>query len=177
LKAACLTAAIPSVQHHHSAPPVQYPVQRSRFQGTLLCGAALLEALVLLLWTQSVQDAVGQSFWRVGLGALACVATWGMALSSWRRTSPGTLAWDGVSWRFETQVPVVQEFAAGGIAAISVHLDFQSVILARLHAGALDPLRRSLWIWLERRSAPAQWKALRRAVLANGASNSARIGA
>jgi hypothetical protein len=85
--------------------------------------------------------------------------------------------WDGMNWRFEAQVPLQQALVAESITAISIHLDFQAVILARLHGGVLDPLQYDPWLWLERRGAPARWKALRRALLANGPAKSARIGA
>jgi hypothetical protein len=96
---------------------------------------------------------IGAQGWRaatlagsVMLAALAC----GVLLG---RQRPGELRFDGKEWRMTGAA----NFRA---ARLTAALDFQSLMLVRLGS----PDQRSRWQWLERRSAPERWLALRRAV-------------
>jgi len=135
----------------HSAPAVSYPVGRSSFYGTLLLGIHLIGASVLSAWA-AVSDAPG-------LGHVAAFALWltsaSLSMWSWRRAPAGALTWDGQHWLWtggDLSHPV----------ALSVALDLQSLMLIQLCSSEAP----SLWVWLERRAAPARWRPCRRAVFA-----------
>jgi toxin CptA len=136
----------------HNAPPVVYPLGRSRFQGWLLafvwCGG-----LLLAFWWAA---AMRQIDWRIFLAG-GCIAAAGVtAYIGWKNAPVGQLAWDGQHWRWES--PGYQT----GIAEqqLSVIADFQHLLLLRIE----NPAHASLWLWLERRALPERWLDLRRAV-------------
>lgn len=137
----------------HNAPPVVYPLGRSRFLGALLLGLWLCGLLLTLLW---FFQGTGRLDWRIAL-ALVCVAAAGAAAyAGWRNAPAGQLAWDGEVWRWES--PGYQ----AGVAeyGLSVLADFQNILLLRLENQA----HACLWLWVERRSMPERWLDLRRAV-------------
>jgi toxin CptA len=137
----------------HNAPPVVYPLGRSRFLGALLLGLWLCGLLLSLLWfLQSGRP----TDWRIGLD-LAFVAGAGTAAYiGWRNAPAGLLAWDGEVWRWES--PGYQ----AGVAeyTLSVLGDFQHALLLRLENQA----HARLWLWVERSAFPERWLDLRRAV-------------
>jgi toxin CptA len=137
----------------HNAPPVVYPLGRSRFLGVLLLGLWLCGLLLVLAWFFL---GAGLLDWRIAL-ALACVLGAGAAAyAGWRNAPAGQLAWDGEVWRWES--PGYQ----AGVAeyGLSVLADFQHALLLRLENQA----HACLWLWMERRSMPERWLDLRRAV-------------
>jgi toxin CptA len=143
----------------HSAPAVSYPVGRSSFYGTLLVGIHVIGGSVLLAWAV-VSDVLG-------LGHVAAFALWlasaALAMWSWRRAPAGALTWDGQHWLWtsgDLSHPVV----------LSVALDLQSLMLIQLCSSEAP----SLWVWLERRAAPARWRPCRRAVFARRPGDPAR---
>lgn len=78
------------------------------------------------------------------------------ALYGWKNSPVGQLAWDGQVWRWEG--PGYQV----GVAEydLSAALDFQNLMLLRIENQA----HATLWLWAERRTFPARWLDLRRAV-------------
>jgi hypothetical protein len=136
----------------HNAPPVVYPLGRSRFQVWLLLGLWLAGLLVVSLWVYVVQ----QVDWRTVLALVAVLASGGAAYTGVKSAPAGQLAWDGEVWRWETL-----SYQAG-IAEyeLSVVVDFQHRLLLRLQNQAQS----NMWLWVERQAAPERWLDLRRAV-------------
>lgn len=138
----------------HKAPTVDYPVGPSRFYTLALSviwsGVIGVDAMWLLR--------ASRLDWRHMLGiAVSLAAGVVMALCARRAAPAGTLLWDGQCWWWET----------GGVRAsgeVKPRLDLQSVLLLGFlpHSGARQ------WLWLEKRTAPTRWNALRRAVHASG---------
>jgi len=133
----------------HNAPPVTYPVGRSRFQAVAQGGLWLLGVATVVGWCWQV-DALG---WRQGVAALAALGAGLLALHGWWKTPSAVLCWDGQHW-FWTHHGVVWT------VRVSVHLDLQHHLMLCLRPGAGRPL----WCWAERASKPALWRGLRRAV-------------
>lgn len=136
----------------HNAPPVVYPVGRSRFLAWLLIVLWLAGLLLTLLWYYLSR----QIDWRMVLALAAVLGAGGAARSSWAHAPVGQLAWDGDAWRWESTS--YQTGIAG--YELSVVADLQRRLLVRLenHAHA------RLWLWVERREMPERWLDLRRAV-------------
>jgi len=137
----------------HNAPPVVYPLGRSRLLGVLLLSLWLCGLLLTLAWFLQAAD---QPAWRTGLVCVLLAGTAAAAGTGWRNTPVGQLAWDGEVWRWES--PGYQ----AGVAeySLSVLADFQHVLMLRLENQA----HACLWLWVERRSMPERWLDLRRAV-------------
>jgi hypothetical protein len=136
----------------HNAPPVVYPLGRSRFQGGVLLGLWLAGLVVTALWWRA---APGPD-WRLGT-ALAVVLAAGIAAGlGWKNAPTGQLRWDGQVWRWESQ-----GYQAGTpVRALSVALDLQHVLLLRLE----NQDHAMLWLWAGRSAMPERWLDLRRAV-------------
>lgn len=145
----------------HNAPAVSYPVGRSRFQGQWLGGLTTLGCLAGVWWW-SVVDTPG---WRQGLYFVVLLLTVVASFRAWWRSPSGVLAWDGEAWRF------------GGTygGKVRLHLDLQFCMLLCLQSDAEGAGR--LWLWPERRTAPAAWLALRRAVMSSATDRVVRSGA
>lgn len=148
-----------------NAPSVSYPVGRCPFWVLMLAALAMCIALVLGL------AAADLPAWPRGLLGVLFVAWLVWAGISLARVPRGWLRW---------QRPVAQEagwwtWSAGlggssgdeGLGPVSLHcvLDLQNRALLRLHGPRGVPR----WVWLEQGSAPPDWLALRRAVLAHSA--------
>ncbi|MBS0507161.1 MAG: hypothetical protein JSR53_07250 [Proteobacteria bacterium] len=139
------------------APAVRYPLGRSPALAWLLAALAACSLAGLLAWlalgtapaSLSIKAATGLGLW---LMAAALAWRW------WHRMPVGQLCWDGGQWRLEYPAPGCEHAVQG---SPRVHLDLQSGMLLLLAPMAQG---RGLWLWLERRSDPAQWLALRRAV-------------
>lgn len=143
----------------HSAPAVSYPVGRSRFQGQLIVVLGLIGCLAGLAWCATVE----RLGWRQGLFfVILSLACW-VASLAWSRSSVGELTWDGQGWRFNGALGALN-------GEVRLQLDLQFCMLLRLRS---DDGRR-WWLWSEKRSAPAGWLALRRAVMSNAADRSAQ---
>lgn len=136
----------------HNAPPVVYPIVRSRLQAWVLLAVWGAGVLAVLGWFQSnpVVD------WRVLLAVSAVLVAGVVAFAGWKNAARGQLAWDGQMWRWES--PGYQT----GVAEqqLRVIADFQHLLLLRLENQA----HARLWLWLERRACPERWLDFRRAV-------------
>ncbi|OGB01593.1 MAG: hypothetical protein A3E79_16845 [Burkholderiales bacterium RIFCSPHIGHO2_12_FULL_61_11] len=136
----------------HNAPPVVYPLGRSRFLGWLLLALWLAGLLALLLWSYATR----QLDWRMAFAVAAVVGTGVLARVGWNNSPTGQLVWDGEVWRWESS-----SYRTGiGEYKLSLIADFQSMLLLRLEnqAGA------RLWLWVEQGVLPERWLDLRRAV-------------
>lgn len=135
-----------------SAPPVSYPVGRSRFY----------LGMILLLWLIALVFAVTWWFqssgagWPAGLMAGLLPFMGGVLLWDWRSSPKGMLQWDGRSWSWTAvgDHPVLR---------VSVQLDLQEVLLLTCEMAT----GRRLWLWVQHATQPAQWLALRRALMAH----------
>jgi toxin CptA len=133
----------------HKAPTVDYPVGPSLFHTLALLALWLCVAGVDVAWWMQ-SDRID---WRhVSAGAITLGAAV-VAFRTWQLRSTGILQWDGQSWWWD---------AAGTRVSgeLKPRLDLQSVLLLDFsaHTGSRK------WLWLERRTAPSRWSALRRAV-------------
>jgi hypothetical protein len=133
----------------HNAPPVSYPVGRSRFQARVQSALWLLGAATVFAWCWQV-DALG---WRQGLALVAVVGAGGVAWHGWWTSPAAVLRWDGQQWFWVcADLPRAVQ--------VSAHLDLQHHLLLRMQ----PDLGRSWWCWAERASQPVHWRSLRRAV-------------
>ena len=150
-----------------SAPSVSYPVGRCRFWAWWLLALGLGIACALLATAQTLPGAP-----RVVLGAVFLVWV-GWALALVLRPAKGRLVWQRVvaqeagAWRWQADLGSA---AGEGLAPLSLHLvlDLQQRMLLRLRG----PLGVPRWVWVEQGSAPADWLALRRAIVAQPADTS-----
>ena len=134
----------------HSAPSVTYPVGRSFWAGAAMAVVWALGLVVSALWSWQLAG----PGWRMALAWLACAATGAAAVTAWWRSPAGRLHGSDGAWQWApAQGPALD-------GSVRVALDLQHLLLLRLSSqgGA------AVWLWLERRSAPAHWAALRRAV-------------
>lgn len=140
----------------HSAPPVVYPLGRSRFQALLLAGLWAAGCASIVLWLFSGQQAV----WHVVLSVTAFSGAGLAAFIGGKNTKAGQVVWDGQHWRWE--VPVYQS----GIAEhrVSVMADFQSLLLLRIQSDT----QKSMCVWCERSAFPERWLDFRRALFSPG---------
>jgi hypothetical protein len=132
----------------HSAPPVSYPLGRSRFAAALLLLAFVLGGAVTASWWFQSQS----PGWRVGGACLVLAAAGVLAAWHWRHAAEGTLAWDGETWAWSGE-----RFERTG--AIEVSVDLQRWLLLRWTSGS-----ESHWFWLDRARRAERWDDLRRAV-------------
>lgn len=136
----------------YKAPPVVYPVGRSRWAaGTMVLGWAAA-AGVTLAWT-----------WAAGPGDSAPTWGWASLLAAgwvlvwhWRSAPTGQLSWDGQDWLWVSRAYPV------GTALLRprIVIDLQSVIVVRLS----NPAGAALTLWLDAGQAPSIWLDLRRAI-------------
>ncbi|MBC7405094.1 MAG: hypothetical protein H7252_05365 [Cytophaga sp.] len=136
----------------HNAPPVVYPLGRSRFQGWVLF-VLWFAGLLLLLDSLRVQAPSG---WRAFAILMSVVVAGVAARMGWKNSPIGLLAWDGQLWRWEGpgyQSGVVEQ-------KLLVVFDFQNLLMLQLE----NPAKARLWLWAERKAAPERWLDLRRAV-------------
>ncbi|MEO8390172.1 MAG: hypothetical protein ABI546_17475 [Polaromonas sp.] len=145
----------------HNAPPVVYPLGRSRFLGSLLLGLWLSGLLLTFLWYFQTRELD----WRIGLAAAGVVGAGVAAYRGWRNSALGQLAWDGDRWRWEK--PGYQ----AGIAEYELWVlaDLQHYLLLGLE----NTVHAREWLWVERDAMPDRWLDLRRAVYSPRKSSSA----
>ena len=137
----------------HNAPPVVYPLGRSRFLGALLLGVWFLGLFAVLFWHF---QGSAQLDWRLALVGCSVLGAGIAAGIAWHRTPVGRLAWDGEVWCWKSP-----GYQAGTVEyKLCVLGDFQHLLLLRLE----NPDHACLWLWVERRAMPERWLDLRRAV-------------
>ncbi|MCW5649663.1 MAG: hypothetical protein KIS62_07960 [Ramlibacter sp.] len=101
----------------------------------------------------------GQAGWRLGVMAACVVASGAWALRAHSAAPQGVLSWDGQAWAWRPGS------AAEEAGRPVVALDLQRWLLLRWTLAGGER-----WLWLGRAQAPAQWRALRRAVHARARS-------
>ncbi|MFT4242719.1 MAG: hypothetical protein QM569_10590 [Acidovorax sp.] len=137
-----------------NAPPVLYPLRRSRFLGALLVMIVLAGAGVLAGWV--VCGAGPDRGWPAAAALCMWLVSAGGALHFWLRQPTGAIRWDGQFWALVG--------SDGRATALSdppqVFLDLQSYLWMQVAPEGW----RSRWLWLERSSQSERWMDLRRAV-------------
>lgn len=150
------------------APAVRYPHGRAPAVGWLLIAVASVGLACMLGWlvlgTERADLAV-KAVTGLGLWLVCCAVAW----LWWLRMPVGQLTWDGGQWLLESGLPGQAQTVQD---SPRVHLDLQWAML--LSAQALQG--RGMWLWLERRSDPVQWLALRRAVYSPARSQALGVG-
>ncbi|WP_051603075.1 hypothetical protein [Simplicispira psychrophila] len=138
----------------HCAPPVRYPVARSRWLASALALYAFAGGLALLGWA-----AVGAgTHWRwISAASALWIVCSVLAGWFWRTAPCGTLVWNGLDWMLESPQGVA---LCAPCTCAQVHFDLQRRLWLRLQPDT----GRALWLWLEWRSQPTRWDDLRRAV-------------
>ena len=146
----------------YSAPAVSYPVGRSRFEGQLIGGLTVIGCATGLFWWSFV-DMPG---WRQALFFVILLAACLVSVRAWLRSPAGVLAWEGPVWRCTGAFGVTS-------GKVTLHLDLQFCMLLclRPHDGE------RLWLCPEQRTAPADWLALRRAVISSPSDRASLRGA
>jgi toxin CptA len=136
----------------YNAPPVTYPLGRSRFQAWFLVSLWLAGVLLAVSWFLMVP----RLDWRLDVVCLSIAVTGVAALAAWKNSPSGQLVWDGQMWCWES--PGYQ----AGVAEqqLSVIADFQGLMLLRIENQA----RASMWLLMEKAAMPERWLDLRRAV-------------
>ena len=133
----------------HSAPSVSYPVGRSRFMGWFIFFANVAGVLAGWLWYQQLES-LG---WRQWLFSGSLIASCFLAFQTWRRVPQGHISWDGQVWCWTCGAISTQ-------GSVTIHLDFQSVMLLRLNTKTAG----RIWLWPERHVDVTRWVGLRRIV-------------
>lgn len=135
----------------HRAPAVSYLVARSRWHRRAVIFLWLLGFAMSLAWVH------GQSNWAREVLVFATLFLAGvLSWRGWQQSPTGCLQWDGQHWHWSG-------LEDPGQCRLNVLLDFQSVLLVCVRGNTNRPV----WLWLEQ-SEPvgAQWRALRRALVA-----------
>ena len=135
----------------HRAPAVSYRVVRS-VQHLALVALLWVVGLFSLLLFGATQALSPVEMMAIGLVTTLCGATacWG-----WQRSSEGLLCWDGTQWHWDG-------FADESACNLVLRMDLQGLLLVTV----AHPAGQLSWLWLSRNAADAQWRALRRAVVA-----------
>ena len=138
-----------------NAPPVLVPVGRFVWGGRIALMLALLTALVWLVLAGMQAVSAG----RMALLGLVCLLSAGLSCLAWQREQllPGELAWDGEGWWYSTP--------GGASLAVRVTLNWDAgrAMLLSVQAREADGWH-AQHLWLQARSLPLQWHALRCAV-------------
>ncbi|MDO9359291.1 MAG: hypothetical protein Q7T70_09895 [Polaromonas sp.] len=136
----------------HNAPPVVYPLGRSRFQAAVFLACWLTGAAVFVVWWLHAP----QRDWRLWLGLAAVLTAGVIALAGWGNSPTGQLHWDGQTWRWQG----LTDLEPQALRRLAATLDLQGVLLLRIEIAG----RRALWLWAGRVAMPERWLDLRRAV-------------
>ncbi|RZI77875.1 MAG: hypothetical protein EOP80_03150 [Variovorax sp.] len=139
----------------HSAPSVSFPVGRSRSAGRILLALWVTGACCAVI-SACLLNGVG---WRTAVLLASTLLAAALAGRAFWRQPTGRLHFDGQNWSLTGTYPAPA-------ARLVPALDLQSLLLVRL----VMANRRSRWLWLERRSDPPRWLALRRAVYSRAPS-------
>jgi toxin CptA len=146
----------------HGAPAVSYPVGRSRVAGALLLAAWAAGAAGVIAWLLVADPAPAR--WAACVAAVLIGGA--VALHAWTRSVRGELAWSGEEWSWTRNARA----QAGGL--VDAVLDLQHTMLLRWQVSPGSAAGR--WLWVERRTDPARWDALRRAVYSRARPESPR---
>lgn len=133
----------------HNAPAVSYPAGRCASAGAALAAIWLAGAAGIVLW--AAQARVAPMAFAIACAALLAGGGW--AGRAWLRSPVGTLSWDGQGWTWAA----AEGAQAAGTPELA--LDAQRILLLRWQGPG-----RAQWLWLQRRTLPARWDDLRRAV-------------
>ena len=152
-----------------SAPATRFPVANSRLQAYFLSSIWVCSALVGLFWSLTASI----SFWRLWAAIVVIFVAAGAAIWGLKRACKGSLRWDRHAWSL-TLAKSDSEDQQSLVGTLTVHLDFQRVLLVRFQGD--NGSRR--WLWLDRGFDPRAWLAMRRAVYSpNPNSESKRLNA
>lgn len=156
----------------YNAPSVVYPVGRCAFYALLLTIIGLVSAAVGTLFLLGLAQRLDHSSrWTT---VLACVLLWmvwvAIAATGWLRSQQGTLEWDSSAVLDEGEAGAwlwsdLSCFEPVALNQMEWVLDLQDRILLRFRSVNMG----QRWIWLERRSHPARWNDLRRALVSSRA--------
>ncbi|MEN9904484.1 MAG: hypothetical protein RLZZ555_1049 [Pseudomonadota bacterium] len=156
----------------HSAPSVEYPAGRSAFQARIEGALALAWLGMQAAWWLSLEGAALPGAWWFS-GLLGLVA-W--LVQRWRARSvvEGRLSWEPAARRPAGMSPQPGSLPGRWVwrseayrhgtelASLRWSLDLQQRVLLQLRNAAGI----SWWVWLECDRAPADWQALREALVA-----------
>lgn len=144
----------------HRPPAVAWVLLPSRWQWRTLTALSLLTALV---WIAFISEQGWGHTSLIVLGALLVGVL--QTFMAWHNAPKGQLRWDGEQWYWTDE----QDRAVRTMACI---LDMQAMMLLQVTCDQ----GKSHWLWLDSGDKPAQWKALRRAIVASeGVSHEAVI--
>ncbi|GAA6120204.1 hypothetical protein [Acidovorax sp. FG27] len=149
-----------SASHPHHPPAVRCPVARSGLLGAALAAVVAAAAMVIVAWWFSGAPAGAPA--PIVIGLVLWSSTAALATLAWLRSPRGAIEWDGAQWWWSAAgaaLPVACQ------APPTVHLDIQGFLLV-----SACPAGCRLWLALERRQAPQQWLAFRRAVYSRARS-------
>lgn len=135
----------------HRTPAVSYRVVRS-VQHLALNATLWGIGLVSLSMFGATQPLSWIEILAVYFGALlsGAIALWG-----WQRSPVGLLRWDGTYWYWDG-------FTEESACNLVLRMDLQGLLLVTV----ASPVGQETWLWLARDADDAQWRALRRAVVA-----------
>ena len=139
---------------------------RSRWLAVALAIYAVAGAVALAAWAVF---GAGDQLVAVTLSAVLWLVCSLLVLWFWRTAPSGTLVWSGSDWTLES--PQGQALSTPS-PRLQVHLDLQHRLWLRLQPES-SQAGSALWLWLERRSQPALWDDVRRAVYSPARSGSA----
>lgn len=140
----------------HSAPPVVYPLGRSRFQAGFLICLWLAGCAALCLWFYSGEI----TLWRMLSMAAMIVLAGVIAVLGWKKTPAGQLRWDGQVWHWESDSCQDNAFEWH----LSVVVDFQYLLLLRMES----QMHSSICLWCDRHAFAPLWLDFRRAIFSPG---------
>lgn len=144
----------------HSAPSVDYPVGRCRFQALVLGTVGLVSVMACLAWWVAVPRSIKMS--AAVLGTL--ITSVGLLWWNWHTTPTGCLSWDGTGWSWRPHA--CQDAQLG---TVRVCWSNRHCLLLGFVPGASDGTERrwpavTIWLWLVSDSAPQIWLDVCRAV-------------
>lgn len=139
----------------HNAPPIAFPLGRSRFQAWLLGGYAAVALAAFALWLRQAS----WTDWRLLCFALLTLTLWSWAVGNWWRSPGGRLCWDGQSWCWHSA-------GVSACGALRVRMDLQFFLLLSLNTNTT----KSAWLWAERAADAQRWRDFRCAVFARHAT-------
>jgi hypothetical protein len=139
----------------HRPPAVAWLLVLSRWQVWALSALVLIAALV---WAGFLaKQGWGAASFLILVALLTSVL---MVLVARQNTTKGRLSWDGEQWHWSGDPD-------SPLRSMSCVLDLQRVMLLQVTCGQ----GKLHWLWLEAVDKPAQWTALRRAIVVSTADS------